>query len=325
MKTKKCKKCELEKRLGEFYFYKDGRGYSGICIKCESERKQEWAKEYYKTHSQPNRQEVDADEYLRSHPDATKKCSGKCGEIKHLSEFGKNKNSSDGRKSECNVCRCEKQKIYYQKHKDEKKTYDIEYNIRNRDKKNKRSNEYYKNNKDKVSETNKKSRKKRERELIEAGEIVEYKKRKSEYNKAYYIKNKDTLGKKRWDRIKNDTQSKIAYTLRRRLKDALKGKKKVGSAVRNLGCSVKEVKERLEKMFYSHPETGEKMTWDNHGRYGWHIDHIIPLILFDLTDEKQIKIVCHYTNLQPLWAKHNLSKGNKIMTAEEIECLKKQK
>jgi len=30
------------------------------------------------------------------------------------------------------------------------------------------------------------------------------------------------------------------------------------------------------------------------------------------TDENSLKIIWHYTNLQPLWAKDNLSKGAKV-------------
>ena len=53
------------------------------------------------------------------------------------------------------------------------------------------------------------------------------------------------------------------------------------------------------------------MTFDNHGLYGWHIDHIIPL--YSAKNEEDIIKLCHYTNLQPLWAEENLSKSNKIL------------
>jgi len=40
-------------------------------------------------------------------------------------------------------------------------------------------------------------------------------------------------------------------------------------------------------------------------------DHIKPLSSFDLTDRKQLLEAVNHTNLQPLWAEHNLEKGVK--------------
>jgi hypothetical protein len=51
------------------------------------------------------------------------------------------------------------------------------------------------------------------------------------------------------------------------------------------------------------------MTWENHGKFGWHFDHIQPLRVFDLSDPEQVKIAFWYTNLQPLWWKDNLKKN----------------
>ena len=53
------------------------------------------------------------------------------------------------------------------------------------------------------------------------------------------------------------------------------------------------------------------MKWDNHGLYGWHIDHIQPCNSFDLSNEEEQKKCFHYSNMQPLWAFDNLSKGAK--------------
>ena len=98
---------------------------------------------------------------------------------------------------------------------------------------------------------------------------------------------------------------KIADILRTRLYKALKNNQRVGSAVRDLGCTIKELKKHLESQF----QPG--MNWRNHTLDGWHIDHIKPLSGFDLSDSEEFKEACHYSNLQPLWAKDNLSKGNR--------------
>jgi len=55
------------------------------------------------------------------------------------------------------------------------------------------------------------------------------------------------------------------------------------------------------------------MSWDNWGlgEDKWNIDHIIPMVAFDLTNRQHVVLACHYLNLQPLWYKENLSKGSK--------------
>ena len=100
-----------------------------------------------------------------------------------------------------------------------------------------------------------------------------------------------------------DPNYKMATVLRSRLRKLLKGKAKKENTINLLGCTVEEVVLWIESKFK------EGMSWDNHGLSGWHLDHIRPLASFDLTDEKQIKIAFHYTNLQPLWWHENLSKG----------------
>lgn len=54
------------------------------------------------------------------------------------------------------------------------------------------------------------------------------------------------------------------------------------------------------------------MTWEKMGKL-IHVDHIRPCCSFDLSKPEEQKIAFHYTNLQPLWAADNLSKGSKIL------------
>lgn len=129
--------------------------------------------------------------------------------------------------------------------------------------------------------------------------------------RAHYAQNKnrriaDTTKYTR-ARRQTDPQYKLRYTIAGRIAKAIKagGSKKHSNTEELLGCSFKEAKTFLESKFQ------EGMTWENHGLHGWHIDHVCPLASFDLTDPQQQKQAFHYTNLQPLWAKDNLSKGKR--------------
>lgn len=53
------------------------------------------------------------------------------------------------------------------------------------------------------------------------------------------------------------------------------------------------------------------MSWENRGNFGWHVDHIKPCASFDLTKPEEQAKCFHYTNLQPLWARENIAKGDK--------------
>lgn len=104
-------------------------------------------------------------------------------------------------------------------------------------------------------------------------------------------------------RYATDPQYRLGVLLRNRVRAVLKGRRKAGSAVGLLGCSVPEAVAYLASLFRP------GMTWDNHGE--WHIDHAKPLAAFDLEDPEQLAAACHYTNLQPLWALENLTKLDK--------------
>ena len=123
--------------------------------------------------------------------------------------------------------------------------------------------------------------------------------------KAYRVANRNKLNARSNNYIKTNIQYKLSCRLRSRLYCALQGNFKNGSAVKDLGCSIDELKMYLESKF----QPG--MNWDNWSFEGWHIDHIKPMAFFDLTDRKQLLLACHYTNLQPLWAIDNLSKGDR--------------
>lgn len=146
----------------------------------------------------------------------------------------------------------------------------------------------------------------REEECLRAAEFRKNNKEIANFRVRRWQKdNKKRISEKITNRCKTDINFKLVVTLRIRLYHALKKNQKVGSAVKDLGCSIPELKEHLEKQF----KPG--MTWENWSHEGWHIDHIKALANFDLTDRQQFLEANHYTNLQPLWAKDNIRKSNK--------------
>jgi hypothetical protein len=108
--------------------------------------------------------------------------------------------------------------------------------------------------------------------------------------------------RQKW-RYENEPFYKLKNNLRSRITMALKLQKwkKNGNTTKLLGCDFKTVEKYIEDQFT------EGMNWDNHGTHGWHIDHTIPLSKAETPEE--IEKLFHYTNLKPLWAFDNLSKG----------------
>ena len=124
-----------------------------------------------------------------------------------------------------------------------------------------------------------------------------------EYSYSYRDNRNKYLAKK----MKQDGQFKIRKNIRDRMRSAMQGKSKSKNTMELLGCTIEELKTHLEKQFT------HGMNWDNYGKKGWHIDHILPCASFDLTDPEQQRKCFHYTNLQPLWATDNYKKKDKIV------------
>ena len=105
-------------------------------------------------------------------------------------------------------------------------------------------------------------------------------------------------------RINKDINLRIKERLRTRMYIAVRSVQKSGSAVRDLGCSISSFKLFIENQF----EDG--MNWDNYG--DWHLDHVMPLAYYDLTDRSQFLEAANWLNYQPLWAIDNLQKSASI-------------
>lgn len=160
-----------------------------------------------------------------------------------------------------------------------RKEYNKTYREQNREKVKERKKAYYQQNADKLKE----------------------------WQKAYNKQNRDKRRIYERNKYKTDINFKLTENLRKRLRKVLNGKSKSKKTMDLIGCSADFLKKHLENQF----QPG--MSWENYGFYGWHVDHIVPCASFDdLDDPKQQQKCFHYTNLQPLWAKDNMSKKAKL-------------
>lgn len=241
----------------------------------------------------------------------TKKCS-KCGENKALSEFHASNQTKDGKKFDCKECRNKQNRERALKNKEINKKDKISKNTAKKcdccGEEKQIELFYFRNDMGKHSNYCKKCKDGQNRKyaIENKEEIAKY---QNEYCKEYRKdpEKKKIRNKREVEARKNNITRHLSDVLRTRIGNLLK----TGSAVKDLGCSIEEFKLHLERQFYPNKETKEEMSWENYGKFGWHIDHIKPLASFNLENREEFLKAAHYTNLQPLWAKENLSKSDK--------------
>jgi hypothetical protein len=108
-------------------------------------------------------------------------------------------------------------------------------------------------------------------------------------------------------RRKRDIGFRLQACLRTRIYHALKGHCKSCSTMQLLGCSIGNFWIYLESKF----QPG--MTRENYGTV-WHIDHIMPCSIFDLSKPAHQKRCFHFSNMQPLFRQENRKKGKLILS-----------
>ena len=216
----------------------------------------------------------------------TKICS-KCHIEKILIRFSRNKTSKNGFNGWCKDCNNK----YRKEHKEEAKRYKKIYYKKNKEKLLIYGKQWRKNNKKKVQK-------------LKRNWKLNHKKEQREYKRKY---------EKR--RRKEDSTYNLLSNLRSRICAVLKQNQKSAKTEKLIGCSVEKLKQHLQKQFK------KGMTWKNYGE--WHIDHKIPCIAFDLSKSNKQSQCFNYKNLQPLWAKENRKKGDRMETKKRKRIKKK--
>jgi hypothetical protein len=212
---------------------------------------------------------------------------------KEQNDFSADKNTKSGFRSQCKTCINKKYALNKEKILEIQKTkYDSnkkkEYYIKNADNYKNRSKKYYIENRSEILKNKK----------------LNYDKR---IKKLYYDKNKDKINKYSTQRIKDKRQTDSIFRFKHNVSSLIRNSIKRNGFIKSkrtekiLGCTLNEFLCYISNLFL------DGMSFDNHGQ--WHIDHIRPIVSAK-TKEEVVKLN-HYTNLQPLWAKDNLTKSAK--------------
>lgn len=226
----------------------------------------------------------------------------KCGETKDNGEFGRNKGGKFGTRGICKECTREYHRRLRIEHPEKTRGASKKYKAANKEKVAEAGRAYYQANKVKAKESRaKRYQDNKEHEL----------ERNRRWSKANYEKVLE-IGKrydaKRRSTPKGRLDNAISAGIHRGLK---RGSKSGRHTFSLLGYSIDELVSHLERQF----QPG--MTWENYGKKGWEVDHILPRSVFnyETPDDIDFKRCWSLDNLQPLWGPENWSKGGSIYCA----------
>lgn len=223
---------------------------------------------------------------MRTNPDLgdRKRCS-RCKKIK-LKEgaFSRNKTRKDGYANQCKAC----------------------HNISNT--------ESYDRHKEVILPKKKVYRTKRYQTQEWKDYVAGRKEHKAELDRVYAHDNRDTIQprKNAWlrDRYATDPAERVRRRVARLIQHNLKKGTKAGRTLKSLvGWTAQELKVHLESLFT------DGMSWEAFMRGEIHIDHIIPVAVFNCPtpDHLDFKRCWALSNLQPLWAIDNMSKSDTLL------------
>lgn len=122
----------------------------------------------------------------------------------------------------------------------------------------------------------------------------------TEYRKRVLLNSSRRISLK----LKTDPIFRRQHNLRRKMRTFIRRKQAPFDKI--IGCTSAELRAWIQAKWK------DGMSWENYGKF-WVIDHVKPTSSFDLSDDAQIKVAFHYTNLQPLTPDENRAKGTKIV------------
>jgi hypothetical protein len=222
--------------------------------------------------------------------------------------FHRNRSTVSGYQDRCKICNGKRSKKYREENPEKVRAGQKKWREANREKVLAAQKKYREENREKVLAGQKKWREaNRESERLRASEYRKENRQRPEYVARVNAYFREYMKSRR----RNDPTFRLQNNLQRGLYGCLSGKQKKSRTIEYVGIDLEKLWEHFESKFT------DGMTRENYGE--WHVDHIRPLSSFDFYSceegseeyENLLHQAWHYTNLQPLWAKDNLSKNSK--------------
>lgn len=299
--SKTCKKCGQGKPATEFYKQSSSKdGLHPYCKPC--------GKDLQILRRLSPEKIAALDRYQALHKAGQKEC-GACHVVKPHSEFYIRPDRNEF-KSRCKICESEHRSKKWASDPEKAKALSKARYAATADQQKAKKRAEYWADPVKASAANKRQREKH-REARLAGQ------------RAYYQANKESLKAKGREHYKANKQSYLDGN-RRRVRDRIKvdpvfalstrirsliyariysgGYTKKSRSQEILGCTWPEFKLHIERQFL------KGMSWDRLSEI--HLDHIVPIAT--AKTEEEVIALNHFTNIRPMWAKDNLSKGAQV-------------
>lgn len=287
---KKCRTCEVEKSLDEYYKTSGGKKIDSDCKNCRKEKVREY--------QEKNKEEISKkknERYYANHEENRKKL---------MDNYYKNHDKN-----------LKKRKKYRQKNKEKLAQKDKEYRERNKERLHKRRRERHLQIKNKECTV-----------CHKIGDHTDFcigqaicKDCQSNYYKQYRGDNKEAIlkTKRKYQnkRLKTDPQFRLNRIISGGIRHSLENGKDGRHWEDIVGYTITELKNHLESLWEPW------MNWENHGPYDpsgpktWQIDHIIPKSMFDFKsyEDEEFKLCWSLRNLQPKCSKMNNLKRDRYI------------
>ena len=300
--TKTCTKCGETKPETDFYKHRSYK--DGFCTYCKS-----CDRDLHRKRNLSPEKIAALDRYESLKKSGQKECNC-CHEVKPHSEFYLRPDRNE-LKSRCKVCETEhKAKEWAEHSEDKKKALSKERYAKTGEKQKEKKRAAYWEDPAAASERNRINRD-RYREAILATQKAWYLANQDAQrikSKAHYKANKQSYIDGNRRRTEQRLKTDPVFALSRRIRSLIYiriysgGYTKKSKSQDILGCTWDEFKRHIERQFT------KGMSWDRLGEI--HLDHIIPLATAQSEDD--VIRLNHFTNIRPLWAKDNLSKGARM-------------